>query len=136
MTFSWNWGDGNTTSGLPATHTYAAEGNYTIKLVATSTTNSCTDTADIPVIISHLATKNISNPTVTVYPNPVKTGTQLNIQGIQANEIHWFDMSGREVAVEKVTENASMVPSKLNAGLYWIQGVSKEQTFKASIYIY
>lgn len=135
MTFSWNWGDGNTSSGLPATHTYAAEGNYTIKLVPTSTTNSCTDTADIPVVISHLATKNISNPTITVYPNPVKSGTQLNIQGIQANEIHWFDMSGREVAIEKVTENASMVPSKLNAGLYWIQGVSKEQTFKASIYI-
>ncbi len=136
MTFSWNWGDGNTTSGLPAAHTYAAEGNYTIKLVTTSTSNGCTDTADIPVAISHVSTKNISNPVVTVYPNPVKSGTMLNIQGIQASELHWYDMSGREVAVEKVTENMSVVPARLNTGLYWIKGSSNEQTFKASIYIH
>ena len=135
MSFTWYWGDGNSTNGLPASHTYAAEGNYTIKLVATSTTNNCTDTADIPVTISHVSTKNISNPTVTVYPNPVKSGTSLNIQGIQATEILWFDMSGRKVATEMVSENTTMVPTKLNPGLYWIQGKNNEQTFKASIYI-
>jgi PKD repeat protein len=135
MTFSWNWGDGNTTSGLPASHTYAADGDYTIKLVTTSTTNNCTDTADIPVSVSHVSTKNISNPTVSVYPNPVKNGTMLNIQGINATEVHWYDVSGREVAVEKVFENATVVPTKLNAGLYWIKGGNNEQSFKASIYI-
>ena len=89
----------------------------------------------IPVSVNHVSTKNISNPAVSVYPNPIKNGTMLNIQGIKATEIHWYDVSGREVAVEKVIENATVVPTKLNAGLYWIKGGNNEQTFKASIYI-
>ncbi len=135
MTFSWNWGDGNSTTGLPAKHTYTTDGDYIIKLVTTSTSNGCTDTADIPVSVNHVSTKNISNPTVSVYPNPIKNGTMLNIQGINATEIHWYDVSGREVAAAKVIDNTTVVPTKLNAGLYWIKGGNNEQTFKASIYI-
>jgi PKD repeat protein len=42
MTYSWNFGDGNTGSGNPVTHTYAAGGNYTVTL--TSTGGGCSYT--------------------------------------------------------------------------------------------
>ncbi len=35
MSYSWNFGDGNTGTGSPVTHTYATTGNYTVSLQAT-----------------------------------------------------------------------------------------------------
>lgn len=136
MTFAWNWGDGNKSTGLPAQHQYASEGNYTINLVTTSTTNVCTDTVNIPVSVKQMAsTKNLSTPVVTLFPNPVKGGNALNIKGIVTNQIHWYDVSGREVAVEKVVDNTSIVPTKLSTGMYFIKGENAKQAFSASVYI-
>jgi hypothetical protein len=137
MTFKWYWGDGANTTGLGvnAKHQYTDEGDYVIKLVTTSTTNGCTDTADIPISVSHLNTKNISNPAVKIYPNPSQIGNILTISGINVTEIKWFDISGREIANEKVIENNTVIPSKLSQGLYFIQGRNKEQVFKATIQI-
>jgi hypothetical protein len=111
------------------------EGDYVIKLVTTSTTNGCTDTADIPVSVSHLNTTSISNPSVKIYPNPAQTGNMLTISGINVTEIKWFDISGREITTEKVIENNTLIPSKLSQGLYFIQGRNKDQVFKATIQI-
>jgi hypothetical protein len=137
MTFKWYWGDGVNTTGLGtnAKHQYTEEGDYVIKLVTTSTTNGCTDTADIPISVSHLNTTNISNPSVKIYPNPTQIGNTLTMSGINITEIKWFDISGREIANEKVIENTTAIPSKLSPGLYFIQGRNKDQIFKATIQI-
>ena len=136
MTYAWNWGDSKTSTGLPATHQYATTGNYDVKLVTTSTTNVCTDTVVIPLTVKQVASvKTINNALVSIYPNPVKVGNVLNIQGINISELHWYDVSGREVAVEKVNSNMTFVPTKLSAGMYFIKGGNMKQSFSASINI-
>ncbi|MBX2923251.1 MAG: PKD domain-containing protein [Chitinophagaceae bacterium] len=44
-TVQWNFGDNTTATGLNATHRYTAAGTYTVKLIATSNTGTCSDTA-------------------------------------------------------------------------------------------
>jgi hypothetical protein len=136
MTYDWNWGDTKTSTGLPATHQYATTGNYDVTLVTTSTTNICKDTVVIPLFVNSVASvKTFNNPMVSIYPNPAKGGSVLNIKGIVISELHWFDVSGREVAVEKVNNNMTFVPSKLSTGVYFIQGGNAKSSFSGSINI-
>ena len=135
MTYAWNWGDTKTSTGLPATHQYTSTGNYDVTLVTTSTTNICKDTVVIPLTVNQVASiKTINNPMVSIYPNPAQGGNVLNIQGIVISELHWFDVSGREVAVEKVNNNMTFVP-KLNTGVYFIKGGNAKSSFSGSINI-
>jgi gliding motility-associated-like protein len=61
-TYSWNFGDGNTSASSDPAHTYAAAGTYNVKLVIT-TANGCTD--------------SVTN-TVTVHPRPVPLFNVVN----------------------------------------------------------
>ena len=136
MTYAWNWGDTKTSTGLPAKHQYATTGNYDVTLITTSTTNICTDTVVIPLFVNSVASfKTFNNPMVSIYPNPAKGGSVLNIKGIVISELHWFDVSGREVAVEKVNNNMTFVPSNLSTGVYFIKGGNAKSSFSGSINI-
>jgi gliding motility-associated-like protein len=60
MTYAWDLGDGTTSTGtVPAAHTYATAGIYTVKLVVT-TNNGCKDS---------------TTQTITVYPKPAVSFT-------------------------------------------------------------
>jgi PKD repeat protein len=41
MSYNWNFGDGNTGTGSPVTHTYATSGYYHVTLTASSTSANC-----------------------------------------------------------------------------------------------
>lgn len=47
--YSWNFGDGNTGTGNPVSHTYVNSGNYDVEL--TITAEGCTESVTIPITI-------------------------------------------------------------------------------------
>jgi PKD repeat protein len=51
MSYFWYYGDGNTGTGSPVTHTYSATGNYTVTLVATNSTAGCSYTNSMQVFV-------------------------------------------------------------------------------------
>ena len=50
----WNFGDGETTTDQHPTHTYAANGSYTIQLIATTNSGCITDTLTATVVVSSI----------------------------------------------------------------------------------
>lgn len=49
--FEWDFGDGNTETGISPVHTYAAAGDYTVKLVAKNQDGSASDETEMVVTI-------------------------------------------------------------------------------------
>ncbi|MCB0402773.1 MAG: PKD domain-containing protein [Flavobacteriales bacterium] len=70
VTYSWDFGDGNTSTAITPTHAYGAAGTYTVQLIATSNFG-CPDTTSILIVIDSIPTSNfgfsiecVGNPTV------------------------------------------------------------------------
>ncbi len=63
VTFTWDYGDGNTGAGSPVAHTYAAPGNYTAIVTATNSTNSASVTTPVSILAADVRiAKSVSNP--------------------------------------------------------------------------
>ncbi len=65
LTYTWNFGDGQTSTAANPTHSYTAEGSYTITLIVKST-NGCADTLTRSNYIT------IAKPVVTITNIPVQ----------------------------------------------------------------
>ena len=104
--------------------------------------SSLGDTPSTPNVVTdglvlHLDAGNSSSYNSSGYYYDCGYGYQYYVSnpGCTAANTKWFDISGREIANEKVFENNTIIPSKLSQGLYFIQGRNKDQAFKATIQI-
>jgi PKD repeat protein/NifU-like protein involved in Fe-S cluster formation len=80
--YLWNFGDGTTSTEANPTHTYAANGTYTIVLTATNSLGSST--------ISHQV--EISAPEITSVTNASGCGSStLTLSAQGTGTLHWFD---------------------------------------------
>ena len=137
ITFEWNWGDGSKTTGLPGTHQYAAEGNYTVKLVVTSNSNGCKDTADIPVLISHVGTNKSLKGSVNAYPVPVKAGADWFVSvpaGKQYNYVV-YSLSGAVCFGGQTSDGHIQIPASVAAGSYFVKLQSGQESFTAKMMV-
>jgi PKD repeat protein len=156
----WSWGDGTTTSGMNATHTYTAAGWYNICVTAYS---SCGDTVtvcqndslyrmghnanansiiSITVINTSTGIKtNISDAAIKLYPNPVTDNLILQVNTNTGNTITYslYDVYGKVIVNQKTKlvsgENQFQInTSELSAGVYFVRIVNENtknaNTFK------
>lgn len=133
LSFEWHWGDGKTSTGLPGNHQYSGKGNYTVRMIATSTANGCKDTADIPVIIDHTGTGSIKLHQLGVFPNPVTAGSLLNLKlpSAESSVIEIFDGNMRLLHSAQVENNQVLIPHGLSNGLYLVNVRTSTVTYSA-----
>ena len=150
ITCSWNWGDGNISTGMYPTHTYASSGNYTICLTITDAT-SCTNTycntfallrtagSSSPITVSVIGATSgirelISNSDATIYPNPASDKIEISytLREKSSVGITLLDVLGKSVIetkeeVKMAGENAgSMNTSELKSGVYFLTIKTKD----------
>ncbi len=117
--YSWDFGDGFTSTEESPTHTYATTGSYTVTLVV----QHCgkTDSIEKVVLINSLTTSHIENPTISIYPNPVNN--ELHIRSSAITEIHLLDLTGKVILTEMVTnENIhTLFLNQISQGHYTLQ---------------
>lgn len=96
--YSWNFGDGSTSTIQNPSHTYAANGTYIVTLVVT---NACgTDTITHVLDISMAGISEIgNNNSVAVYPNPSNGNFYIDVQTNDNMTVNYriYDLIGKEV---------------------------------------
>jgi hypothetical protein len=122
--YSWNFGDGNTSTSANPSHTYATGGDFTVVLTATN--GDCSNTFTIN-LTSVAVSENVAFEDLMVFPNP--TENELNIQfsyfdsGIMNAKI--FNIAGQIVSAEAFAVNAGNMfhtidTSNLENGVYFV----------------
>ncbi len=90
LTYTWNFGDGSTGSGLLANHSYSSTGRYSIRFQASNEGGSDADTISVRVV------PQPQPPSITLVnanPNPVDEGEPVrfssNVQGDSPISREW-----------------------------------------------
>ncbi len=132
---SWIWyfGDGDTSSAQHPSHTYSANGNYDVKLVAWngSAIDSITKTSyiTIGVGISEIFLKN----NIKIFPNPFNDETNIIVESpnIQIRTVELFDISAKRLKIIENPEsnNISIRKEQMQSGLYFLKITTKDNHF-------
>lgn len=122
--YSWDFGDGTTSTSANPSHIYATGGDFTVVLTATN--GDCSNTFTIN-LTSVEVSENVAFEDLMVYPNP--TENELNIQfssfdsGMMNATI--FNLAGQVVSAEAFAVNAGNMfhtinTSNLESGVYFV----------------
>jgi PKD repeat protein len=121
----WNFGDGNTATGvLSGTHTYASSGNYTVKVEAI---NACDTTrlSQIVFVAASLVAKG--NDGWLIYPNPASQELFVAHPTYKGEvRVELYDVTGRLVQAEVLSTRAGRMQLRVPAGLYTLRLINRE----------
>ena len=104
--YDWDFGDGNTGTGVNPTHSYVASGTYFVTLTVTDTTGGCTGTTvavDSLVVIPWSVEENLLNNSLEIYPNPTDGVVNISFdpQESAKAELSLRDISGKLIMIKE-----------------------------------
>ncbi|HTL81038.1 MAG TPA: PKD domain-containing protein [Bacteroidia bacterium] len=136
--WSWDFGDSQTSTLQNPSHTYATTGSYTVTLIVT---NGCgTDTITQVITADGLEHLSLQN-SVSVYPNPAKGHFNVQFNGTTDAifTLQLFDLAGKLMMEKEVNAKAgTVVPVNVEryaTGLYMLKLTSENSTavFKVDV---
>ncbi len=131
LNYSWDFGDGNTSSIQNPSHTYATNGTYTITLIASDCIFSDTITKTIQIGTNSM--EENTNTNFEFYPNPTTHQITINVEKQLLGSVYMiYDYSGKSILTGKILSEQSVIDlGDLSKGIYFINiGEHLEKTFK------
>jgi len=133
VSYSWDFGDGNSSTQNSPIHTYASPGFYNVCLTASYyitkseicniTTCTLVDANGFGFIPSKMEDMDAASFDFEAYPNPVANTLKLNINGEQDTyQVVVRSIDGREILMKELTRSnsAQFDVSGLESGMYFI----------------
>lgn len=113
--YTWRFGDGATATTKNATHTYAANGNYTVTLIASHIYGIDSVSKTINVVATNVAEQAALFNNFVVYPNPTREMVFVDFGLNQTEEvsISVMDLTGKEII--------NIPASRFNAGKHTLE---------------
>lgn len=137
--FSWNFDDGNTSNLTNPIHTFANNGTYNIKLVASNHCHKDSIIKNISILSTNFNDYN-SDDFIQVYPNPTKNILNIKLSEIEkVTSIELYDNFGKKIffVIEKNNQLNNYISSDLtflNSGIYLLKiSTTKEIKYKKII---
>jgi hypothetical protein len=131
LNYSWDFGDGNTSSIQNPSHTYATNGTYTVTLIASNCIFSDTVTKTIQIGTNSM--EENTNANFEFYPNPTTNQITLKVDNQLLGSVYIiYDNTGKSVLNGNIlSEQSVIVLGDLSKGIYLLSiGENLERTFK------
>jgi PKD repeat protein len=126
-TYSWDFGDGNTSSQTNPSHTYDEPGNYTICLSVTTSCGTFNTCNTVPILSVSSIEEEIVISSV-VYPNPAENTLFVQVNSARVQAIRVVDISGKELLKQNISsEITELSVSELASGMYFIHLIDGTQ---------
>jgi PKD repeat protein len=138
--YSWDFGDGQSSTAVSPAHTYATNGTYTVVLTVTNSCGSVTTTQTVDVLLS--LEDFLGNGNVTVFPNPSNGQFNVRFSNLEGKALNLmvFDLRGVRVHNQLVNISGQVMESPvdlsdLSKGMYFVQVSSgtERQTIKVIV---
>jgi PKD repeat protein len=126
--YSWNFGDGATSSATSPVHTYSTTGTFTVTLVAS---NMCfSDTVAYVVNISVTSLDGHALPNLPVlYPNPAQTSFTIKNDNLVFKKMIIYNNEGNEVyAAKEMCAEIKVEVGSFKKGLYLVKLFSADNS--------
>jgi PKD repeat protein len=134
-TYYWDFGDGSTSTAENPSHTYAANGNYTVQLIVVNGCGSDTITDQVNVITVNIEEQSESD-IFNVFPNPSEESLTIVFNSNDITGIVLTDVAGKIIyKTEKdiTTNHINVDLSAFPKGIYIIKIASREKSFYSKI---
>lgn len=121
VSYQWSFGDGASATIENPSHSYTANGSYTVQLVATDVFG-CTDTITQQAVVSTLSVaEQLVSYKVNTFPNPFSD--QLLIEStLDMVSVEIVDLQGKQVYKSEIPQTTLLVDTqKWNAGMYLVK---------------
>jgi PKD repeat protein len=130
LNYSWNFGDGNTSSIANPSHTYTTSGTYTITLIASNCTFSNTITKTIQIGALSINENAVGN--FKFYPNPTTNQITIKVDNQLLGSVYTiYDTVGKSVLNGKISSELNVIDlGNLSNGVYIIEVASEGNYFK------
>jgi len=123
--YTWNFGDLSSSSAVAPTHIYAANGNYTVTLIATNGSCSDTTTINVTVAVGIDEINNISG--VNLFPNPANDIATVTIALTESAKVsvNIFDVTGKLIntvyngQMNAGSNNVTIETADMPSGIYF-----------------
>ncbi|MCX7861388.1 MAG: M14 family zinc carboxypeptidase, partial [Bacteroidales bacterium] len=129
--YLWYFGDGTQSTDENPIHTYSANGDFNVTLIATNLCGS--DTLVYLVTIDYNYTAEIKKESVLIYPNPFSTQLKLSSED-EMFEVRIYNPLGSLILLQKVNaKQCTIRTEKLTKGTYTIELISKHTLIRKII---
>jgi PKD repeat protein len=116
--YSWDFGDGITSTATSPSHTFSSTGNFTVQLIAQ---NECgSDTASMQVTVTQLGIEELSTA-IQLHNNGNNTYEFFSLEKIDAIEV--YNALGQQMNAE-IQANNTLDLSLVAKGVYYIRFTS------------
>lgn len=129
VSWTWDFGDGTTSTIQNPFHIYPDTGNYIVCLTIT-TSNGCSNTTCQPVSFTVGLKENPNTNEVKIYPIPAKRFFTVELPVSFVNpEISVTDIVGKKIiAMENIQQSkVKVLTEELNSGVYFVSVTSNGQ---------
>lgn len=136
LDFLWDFGDGNTSINDNPQHSYAAGGNYQVRLIAYNCIHADTVLQNVQIGPLGISGKEQWQNAFQVFPNPANDKIQIQYPSDASAELYIFNLSGQLLQMERISPAINSIDvGNLMPGSYLLEIKAGENQYLQKLLI-